>query len=340
MTLRAARAGSLHRRRFGIPRCSALADGQVSLAKSDCDGAVQPLLHPHAGFTQSADNRLALDLIELGIQRNGGRSFRTCRISSRGLKKPPGCGSSPVADARRRSGPAPLSTPVPTTPDRFLQGIGSPVRGTSLRPLACLSPDDPAPFRSSSPRALSPADCAPLSRRFQFPQRASNLRRRASPRGLCLLLGSSRRLRFSAVRKDTGLVRIRKVPAVARTSPDNSSAASCSLRSCRAARTRQTSGWCMRHRSSRSGDSFSPRLPASRAQAGVPLDQLSKTAPPGAPGGMPQSPSAPSARHSFCPDQSTARTVSLLASMSCLSAADIPAWAVGPNPLYRSADRI
>src|SRR5258708_2798597 len=71
ITGRAARAGSLHRRRVGLPDCSTPADGQVSLSESDRDGAVESSLHTHAGLTQSADNRLAFDLIELSIQGNG-----------------------------------------------------------------------------------------------------------------------------------------------------------------------------------------------------------------------------------------------------------------------------
>ena len=61
------------------------------------------------------------------------------------------------------------------------------VRGSSLPLPASLSPDDPVPSRNSSPLALSPADCAPVSRRFPTPAARVRSESAASPQGLCLL---------------------------------------------------------------------------------------------------------------------------------------------------------
>jgi hypothetical protein len=126
--------------------------------------AIRPAAaRPAHWLAQSSRDRLPLDLIQLSIPPQGVIVVRTWRVSTW------------LNDAARlwllssgrwaSSGlAAPPSVPAPTTPDNPSPDIGWPARWSSLPPRASLSPAGPAPSRNSFPRALSPAENAPLSR--------------------------------------------------------------------------------------------------------------------------------------------------------------------------------
>src|SRR5207253_4992591 len=145
----------------------------------------------------------------------------------------------PAADAHHRDWPLPPSIPAPTTPGTYRSRTAWPARSSSPQPLACLSPADLVPSRNFSPPALWLVGNAPPSTQSPALVRPAQSASAASPPDPS---PSPVHPASASPLSETKPPCPCRTSAAGRTSPDNSTAASCSPRSNRCVRNAQTIG--------------------------------------------------------------------------------------------------